>query len=115
MNKNSVTIIGRLTDNPTVRNIRDGAESVCNLNIAVNGIPRKGTTERPVEYIPVSVFGKQALSCGSNLVKGQEVTVDGRLHFRKQQIGDKKITVGEVRASHVEFGSKPRAAMPAAA
>lgn len=113
MNRNSVHLIGRLTDTPTVRSITSGP--VCNLNIAVNGTPKKGSTERPVEFIPVTVFGNQANSCAANLVKGQEVSIEGRLHFRKQQIGDKKVTVGDVTAYRVEFGTKPKAQLAAAA
>ncbi len=113
MNLNQVNLVGRLTDSPRIVELQTG--TVCNLSVAVNGMPKKGTKEQTVEFIPVSVFGKQAVTCGSNLVKGQEVRIEGRLHFRKQKIGDKSVTAGEVRASYVQFGMKPRLAMPAAA
>lgn len=113
MNQNKVSIIGRLTAQPVLRDITSG--SVCNLSVAVNGLPNKQTGVRPVDYIPVSVFGKQAISCATHLLSGQEVSVEGRMHFRKQKIGDKNVTVAEVIASHVEFGAKPKSAMAQAA
>ncbi|MDE3052115.1 MAG: single-stranded DNA-binding protein, partial [Nitrospirota bacterium] len=46
MNLNRVHLIGRLTDTPQLRST--GTGSVCNMSIAVNGLPKKGTKERPV-------------------------------------------------------------------
>ncbi|MDI3467816.1 MAG: hypothetical protein OJF50_006637 [Nitrospira sp.] len=112
MNQNHVSLIGRLTDTPRIVEATVG--TICNLSVAVNGLPKKGTRERSVEFVPVTVFGNQAATCGANLVKGQEVRVDGRLHFRKEQVGDKNVTVGVVWAKYVEFGMKPRSTAPPA-
>ncbi|MBU6434096.1 MAG: single-stranded DNA-binding protein [Nitrospirae bacterium] len=113
MNLNRVHLIGRLTDTPQLRATATG--SVCNMSIAINGLPKKGTKERPVTYVPIAVFGKQADTCAANLEAGQEVNVEGRLQFRKRDVEGKKITVGEVVAHHIDFGMKPRRTMPAAA
>ncbi len=113
MNQNHVSVIGRLTADPRIVTVKSG--QICNLNVAVNGRPKKEGGERPVEYIPVTVFGKQAVNCGSNLVKGQEVRIDGMLHYHKQKIGEKTIPIGEVWANYVEFGSKPKPALAKAA
>jgi len=113
MNLNRVHLIGRLTNTPELRATANG--SVCNLSIAVNGLPKKGTKERPVTYVPVAVFGKQADVVAANLVMGQEVNIEGRLQFRKRDIEGKKITVGEVVAHHIDFGMKPRREMAGAA
>jgi single-strand DNA-binding protein len=107
MNMNRATIIGRLTQGPELRATSTG--NVCNMNIAVNGIPKKGTKERPVTFVPVAVFGKMADTCAANLIAGQEVAIEGRLSFRKRDVEGKKITVGEVVAQHVDFGAKPKA------
>ena len=113
MNLNRVHLIGRLTDTPQLRSIATG--SVCTMSIAVNGLPKKGTKDRPVIFVPVAVFGKMADTCAANLVAGQEVNIEGQLQFRKRDVEGKKITVGEVVAHHVDFGMKPRREMPAAA
>ena len=113
MNLNRVHLIGRLTDTPQLRST--GSGSVCNMSIAVNGLPKKGTKERPVTYVPVAVFGRQADVAAANLVAGQEVNIEGRLQFRKREIEGKRVTVGEVIAHHIDFGMKPRREMPAAA
>lgn len=113
MNLNRVHLIGRLTDSPQLRST--GTGSVCHMSIAINGLPKKGTKERPVTVVPVAVFGKMAGTCAANLVSGQEVNIEGRLQFHKRDIEGKKITVGEVVAHHVDFGMKPRREIPQAA
>ena len=113
MNLNRVHLTSRLTDTPQLWATTTG--SVCHMSIAVNGLPRKGTKERPVTFVPVAVFGTRADTCAANLVSGQGVNIEGRLQFRKRDIEGKKITVGEVVAHHVDFGMKPRREMPQAA
>lgn len=115
---NQVTIIGRLTDAPILRSVQSNNEpvSVCNFSIAVNGDPKKGSKERPVEFIPVSLFGRRAETAAANLVKGKKVKVEGALHFSKRQVGDKKITVGEVRGYRIDWDAERTSApMPDAA
>ena len=52
---NSITIIGRLTQDPELRALPSG-DPVCQLRLAVDGMGRGGRDE--VGYINVSVFGK---------------------------------------------------------
>jgi single-strand DNA-binding protein len=113
MNLNRVHLIGRLTDTPQLWATTTG--SVCHMSIAVNGLPKKGTKERPVTFVPVAVFGTMADTCAANLVAGQEVNIEGRLQFRTRDVEGKKITVGEVVAHQIDFGMKPRRNMPRAA
>lgn len=119
LDKNNVILIGRLTGNPDLRTItvNEGPVSVCNFSIAINGIREKGRTEQPVEFIPISLFGKRAETCATNLTKGKLVTIEGALHFSKRQVGDKKVTVGEVRAHRVDWIAEkmPAPALPEAA
>lgn len=118
ISKNHVTIIGRLTDNPTLRSLQiDGKPvSICNFSVAVNGAPKKGSQERSVEYIPVSVFGKRGEAVAANVTKGKKVCVEGALHFSKREIEGKRITVGEVRGHQVDWDvERSASSMPAAA
>lgn len=119
LDKNTVSIIGRLTGNPDLRtiNVNEGPTSVCNFSLAVNGIRKKGRTEQPVEFIPISVFGKRAEACAANLTKGKLVSIEGALHFSKRKVGDKTVPVGEVRARRVDWIAEtmPASALPEAA
>ena len=115
LDRNSVTIIGRLTDTPSLAYGKAKGTPVCNLSVAVNGRSKKDTGEKLVDYIPVVVFGKQAEAAAANLVRGQQVSVDGVLRFRPRKVGDVNIPQGSVIANRVDFGMKPKAAMPAAA
>jgi single-strand DNA-binding protein len=61
------------------------------------------------DWFDVSVYGRQAENCGKYLVTGQRVCVEGRLEYRtwESEDGGKRSAV-EVRATNVEFLSKPK-------
>ncbi len=105
ISKNHVTIIGRLTDNPTLRSLQidDKPVSICHFTVAVNGPHKKNGQERSVEFIPVSVFGKRGEAVAAHVTKGKRVSIDGALHFSKREIEGKRITVGEVRGHQVDW------------
>ena len=119
LDKNTVTLIGRLTGNPDLRTITVNEEpaSVCHFGVAVNVIRKKGRTDQPVEFIPISVFGKRAEACAANLTKGKMVSIEDALHFSKRKVGDKTVPVGEVRAHRVDWLTEklPAPALSAAA
>jgi single-strand DNA-binding protein len=108
------TINGRLTTDPVIRTVGD--KSVCNLRLAVDGLPSRKTGEkRPSSYFSVVVWGKLAESC-RNLVKGQEVYVEGHLQTRTRETdGQASVTYVELNARTVNFGNLPRSAMQRAA
>jgi single-strand DNA-binding protein len=118
ISKNHVTIIGRLTDNPTLRTLQIEGKpvSICNFTVAVNGALKKSSQERSVEFIPVSVFGKRGEAVATHVTKGKKVCVEGALHFSKREVEGKKITVGEVRGYQVDWDvERPATPLPAAA
>ncbi len=105
---NSVTLIGRLTSDVTLRHVEslDG-RAVCDMRIAVsNG------ADKPPTYVDVSTFDRQAEACAEYLAKGRQIGVEGRLVYREWEAED-----GSKRSKHsvigrVEFlgwanGSKP--------
>ena len=108
------TINGRLTADPVIRKV--GEKSVCNLRIAVDGLPSKKTGEkRPASFFSVVVWGKLAESC-RNLVKGQEVYVDGTLQTRTRTTeSNGTVTYTELNARMVNFGNAPRSTVQQAA
>lgn len=94
LDRNHVTIIGRLTENPTIAYGKQKGTPVCNLSVAVNDRPKKDSGEKPIDYIPIVVFGKQAEAAASNLIPGQQISVDGALRFRKRNIGEINVPGG---------------------
>lgn len=85
---NSVQITGRLGRDPEVR-YSQGGEPICSLSVAVSGTKKAGDQwVDDATWVAVTVFGKQAESCGQFLAKGSRVAVAGRLVLEQWQ--DKK-------------------------
>ncbi|HEX3735223.1 MAG TPA: single-stranded DNA-binding protein [Solirubrobacterales bacterium] len=77
---NNVSLTGRLTRDPELRDTRAGA--VCQLRLAVDNPGRGGQKGEPT-YVDVASFGAQAEACARHLAKGRQVAVSGRLVFRE--------------------------------
>lgn len=91
-NINSVTLVGRLTAEPTLRELPDG-KPVCELRLAVND-----EREKPM-FIDVATFGPGARACFEYLAKGRQVGVVGRLSYREWEAKD-----GAKRSKHEVVG-----------
>jgi single-strand DNA-binding protein len=92
-NINSVTLVGRLTAEPLLRQLPDG-RSVCDLRLAVNDL-----REKPPMFIDVSTFGPGADACAEHLSKGRQVGVIGRLSYSEWEDKD-----GKKRSKHEVVG-----------
>ena len=102
---NRVTIVGRLTRDPELRQLPTGT-SVLQLGVAVNGRQRDDAgnwTDKP-NFFDVKVFGNQAEMLANNLSKGRRIGVDGRLDWSswEAQDGTKRSKV-EIVAQSVQF------------
>jgi single-strand DNA-binding protein len=93
---NSVTIVGRLTQDPELA--ERGGTKVCDLRIAENGTP----DDKPL-FIDVTAFRRQAEICGQYLKKGRLVGVTGTLRFRQWESDGKKQSRHSIDAIRVEF------------
>jgi len=118
---NVVAITGRLTRDPELRSLASGT-SVCEISIALNSREKRGDDwgER-VDYIDVTVWGKQGENVAHYLSKGRHVAVKGRLRQDRWETdgGDKRSKV-KVIADMVEFlggrdddGQAPASDIPA--
>jgi single-strand DNA-binding protein len=86
MNINRVVLTGNLTKDPDMRSVPDTGLSICKLRLAVNTRRKNnasGNWEEKPNYFDVTVFGRQAESCGQYLTKGRPVAIDGRLDWRE--------------------------------
>ncbi len=106
---NKVFLIGNLTRDPEVRYLPSGA-AVGDLRLAVN---RKYKTQQGEEreetcFVNISVWGRQAETCGQYLGKGSSVLVEGRLRFEEWEKDGQKNSRISVTAERVQFMGSPR-------
>lgn len=102
----SMQIQGRLTEDPEMKQTTGGT-TICSFRVAVNRKVSKD--EEKASFIPVTVFGKDAVNCGEYLTKGRMVMVSGE--FRTDKWEDKEgnnRTSFEIIAQKVIFGSGGR-------
>lgn len=86
---NRVTLVGRLTRDPELRHTASG-DPVCGMRVAVSSRARdeNGNWGDRSNYFDVTVFGRQAETVTTYLVKGRRIGVDGRLSWREWQAQD---------------------------
>lgn len=103
---NKVVLLGNLTKDPELKRSPSGV-AVTKLRLAVNEMLRDRATGQLKEvpcYVDVTVWDRQAETCGQHLTKGSQVIVDGRLTYDewKTQQGEMRSRLG-VRADRVQF------------
>jgi single-strand DNA-binding protein len=79
---NNINLIGRLTRDPELRELKGGETVLCAMRIAIDNAARGGGRGEPT-YVDVACFGAQAKACAGHLAKGRQVAVSGRLVFRE--------------------------------
>jgi single-strand DNA-binding protein len=115
MNLNSVTVTGRLTDDPELRHSNDDTP-IATFALAIQRPPRGGEEQQPV-FIDVVCFGRKAEAIAAHLRKGRRVAVQARLDMdRWTGDDDRTRTKHKLVANDVEFLDAPKtAAEPTAA
>ena len=104
---NRVTLTGRLTKDPELRELPSG-QKVCELRIASNGAARANGTG----YFDVVAYGAGGEAAARTLGKGWLVAIDGQLEYREWKQND--TTRSAIRiVANVEFLSAPRASAEA--
>ncbi len=102
---NRVTLVGRLTRDPELRQIPSGT-AVLELGLAVNGRQQDeaGNWVDKPNFFDVKVYGRQAETLAQHLQKGRRIGIDGRLDWRswEAQDGTKRSKV-DVVAQNVQF------------
>ena len=104
MNINRVVLTGNLTRDPEVR-ATGGGMAICKLGIAVNTRRKnsEGQWEEKPNFFRVTVFGRQAESCGQYLKKGRPVAIDGRLEWSTWESEGQKRESIDIIADSVQF------------
>lgn len=108
MNLNQVTLVGRLTRDPELKALPSGV-SVCQFSVATGRYykDKDGKPQEETEYHNIAMFGTQADNAGKYLVKGQLVTVVGRLKTRSWEKDGQKHYKTDIIGEVVQFGPKP--------
>lgn len=104
---NKSILVGRLTKDPE-SNFTQSGKQVVKFTLVVNRpFINKQTNQRDCDFIPITVWGKQAEACANYLSKGRLVLVDGRIQVSKytDQQGQNRIFT-EVVANAVRFLEK---------
>lgn len=101
--------IGRLVKDPALRYLQSGT-AVTNFTLAIerqmtkekkDEAKRKGGTT--ADFVPVTVWGKQAESCANYLTKGRMAAVSGRITTGSYEKDGKTVYTTEVTAERVQF------------
>src|SRR5690606_33514513 len=111
---NRVVLIGRLTDDPTLRYTQQG-HAVTTFRIAVGRPFANQQGEWETDFFTIVTWRKLAESCANNLIKGRLVAVEGRLQYRqyaRQDGSTRRVT--EVVADSVRFLDWPKDGRPEA-
>jgi single-strand DNA-binding protein len=99
-------LTGNLTKDPDMRSTPETGLSICKLRLAVNTRRKNnasGNWEEKPNYFDVTVFGRQAESCGQYLHKGRPVAIDGRLDWREYEVEGQKRQSVDIIAENVQF------------
>jgi len=111
MSVNRVTLVGRLGNDPDLRQTPSGT-SVATFSIATNERwnDRKGERQERVTWHRIVAWNKLAETCGEFLKKGRQVYVEGRIQYRDwMDKENNKRTTTEIVVTNVTFlGSSNR-------
>ena len=102
---NHVSMIGRLTKIPDIRQTNTG-KNVCSFTLAVNRRYKDAQGNAAADFFSVQAWEKLAELCARYLDKGSKVFISGELRNRSYEAKDgSKRTVTEIIANEVEFWS----------
>lgn len=100
---NSVTLVGRLTKDPNIRQTPNGV-TVAQFTLAINRNFTNQNGEREADFIEIVAFRKQAENIGNYLFKGSLAGVTGRIQSRSYENQEgQRVYVKEVVADSVQF------------
>lgn len=103
-NLNRVYLIGNLTKDPEIRYTPSG-KAVGDLRLAVT---TRYKENEDTCFVDVTVWDRQAETCGEYLSKGSPILVEGRLKYDEWERDGQKRSRISVVASRVQFLSSPR-------
>lgn len=120
---NQVSLVGRIVQNPELKNLQDG-NSVTKFNIAIDRYlalaqkeEKKNEGKATADFPRIIVWGKQAENCCKYLSKGSMVSITGRVSTSVYENSDgENVYMTEIVGERVQFldpaGSEHRKQVP---
>ncbi len=113
---NNCVLIGRLCADPEMRVLQSGTATT-RFTLAVDRAMSKEKKQeaqskgnQTADFVPVTVWGKQAEHCANYLAKGRLVGVQGRIQTGSYEKDGQRVYTTDVVANNVqflEFGDRP--------
>jgi len=107
--RNSVKLIGRLGQDPEIRNLEKGSK-MARLSLATSDTytDKQGNRKEQTQWHNLVVWGNLATICEKYLKKGKEIAVDGRIAYRnwEDKNGSKHISADIIVNDILFIGSK---------
>ena len=99
---NKVILVGRIVKDPELKYTAGNGTALTKITIAVDKYNSK-TKEMEADFIPLTIWGKQAESVATYLLKGSQLAISGRLQTGSyEKDGNKRYTT-EVVVEEVKF------------
>ena len=106
---NCVTIVGRVSAAPDVRDLPSG-DRLVTLRVVVDRPPDRGSTKRVVDVIDVACWTKRTQRTATSLGPAETVRVEGALRRRFFATGAGRASRYEVEASRLARVRQPSSA-----
>jgi single-strand DNA-binding protein len=103
----TVTVTGNLVDNPRSFSTRDG-QAGCELRVAVDLPPLRGSGDGPTRYFKVVAFGVLASHAAESVRKGDRVTVQGHDLTSEAWVNDAGEARSKVAIKAIEIAASMR-------
>ncbi|NDC82081.1 single-stranded DNA-binding protein [bacterium] len=104
-NFNQATLVGRLTRDPELKQVGDGV-SKAYFTLAISRGYKRPDDTIETDFIPVSLWGKNAETAYLLLKKGAPVLVTGRIQVRVYEKNDVVRSMAELVAEHFQILEK---------
>jgi single-strand DNA-binding protein len=107
--RNNVKLIGRLGQDPEIRNLEnDNKVATFSLATGDSYTDKEGNKKDSTEWHNIVAWGNLATICEKYLTKGKEIAIDGRIAYRnwEDKNGTKHITTEIVANEILMLGDK---------
>ncbi len=104
-NYNQTTLVGRLTRDPETKKITETVSKAF-FTLAVSRTYKRTDDNKETDFIPISIWGKNAESAIKLLKKGSPVLITGKIQVRSFEKDNTMRTITEVIAEHFQLLDK---------
>lgn len=99
---NKVVLVGRMCADPELKFAQGTGTAICKFTIAVNRKFKK-EGQPDADFLPVTVFGKQAEATANWMTKGSQAAISGNIQTSNYMKDDVRVYKTEIIADEVDF------------